>query len=50
MAAPVMLDNVADRDILPKNVKPIHYDLTLELDVSSVDYSGKVAIEQVSRS
>jgi hypothetical protein len=34
-----------DRQVLPKNVKPIHYDVTLEPDLEKFTYEGTVAIE-----
>lgn len=40
--------NVAEaREILPTNVKPLHYDLTLEPDFEKFTYEGKVVIEYV---
>jgi aminopeptidase 2 len=33
------------RQVLPTNVKPIHYDLTLEPDFEIFRYEGKVVIE-----
>lgn len=36
------------REVLPTNVKPVHYDLTLEPDFGSFRYNGTVAIEYVS--
>lgn len=33
------------REILPANVKPLHYDLTLEPDFEKFTYEGKVDIE-----
>ena len=35
------------REVLPTNVKPIHYDLTLEPDFEKFTYDGKVVIEYV---
>ena len=36
---------VPEREVLPTNVRPIHYDLTLEPDFSTFKYSGTVTIE-----
>lgn len=33
------------REVLPANVKPVHYDLTLEPDFDSFTYEGTVTIE-----
>lgn len=33
------------REVLPTNVKPIHYDLTLEPNFEDFTYEGKVVIE-----
>ena len=35
------------REVLPTNVKPIHYDLTLEPHFESFTYDGTVIIEYV---
>ena len=35
------------REVLPTNVKPMHYDLTLEPDFDKFTYEGKVVIEYV---
>lgn len=35
------------REVLPKNVKPKHYNLTLEPDLDKHEYSGTVQIECV---
>jgi aminopeptidase 2 len=35
----------ASREVLPTNVKPLHYDLTLEPDFDKFTYAGKVVIE-----
>ena len=41
--------NIAvDREVLPTNVKPVHYDLTLEPDFEKFTYDGSVFIEYVS--
>ena len=37
----------AHREVLPTNVKPLHYDLTLEPDLQNFTYEGKVVIEYV---
>lgn len=39
------MDITQAREILPANVKPLHYDLTLEPDFEKFTYEGKVAIE-----
>lgn len=36
---------VAGREVLPTNVKPVHYDLTLEPDFEKFTYEGTVIIE-----
>ena len=33
------------REVLPTNVKPVHYDLTLEPDFEKLSYEGTVIIE-----
>lgn len=33
------------REVLPTNVKPLHYDLTLEPDFEKFSYEGVVVIE-----
>lgn len=35
------------RVLLPTNVKPVHYDLTLEPDFEKFTYEGTVVIEYV---
>lgn len=35
------------RVLLPNNVKPLHYDLTLEPDFENFTYEGTVVIEYV---
>lgn len=35
------------RDVLPTNVKPLHYDLTLEPDFENFTYKGTVIVEYV---
>lgn len=37
--------NTPDREILPDNVKPVHYDLTLEPNFENFTFEGKVVIE-----
>ncbi|KAI9727836.1 MAG: Aminopeptidase 2 mitochondrial [Cirrosporium novae-zelandiae] len=39
------LDVAKGRQVLPKNVKPVHYDLTLEPDFGKFTYEGKVTID-----
>ena len=40
--------NVASgREVLPTNVKPLHYDLTLDPDFEKFTYDGSVVIEYV---
>lgn len=40
--------NVAGgREVLPTNVKPLHYDLTLDPDFEKFTYDGSVVIEYV---
>ena len=39
------VDVTKGREILPANVKPTHYDLTLEPDLTKFVYDGKVVIE-----
>jgi aminopeptidase 2 len=36
------------REVLPTNVKPLHYDLTLETDFEKFTYEGTVGIEYVA--
>lgn len=38
------------RVVLPTNVKPLHYDLTLEPDFERFTYEGTVVIEYVQPS
>ena len=38
------------REVLPTNVKPLHYDLTLEPDFEKFTYDGTVVIEYVQMS
>ena len=42
------MDISKGREILPANVKPVHYDLTLEPDFEKFTYEGTVVIEYVS--
>ena len=35
------------REVLPTNVKPLHYDLTLEPNFDKFSYEGTVVIEYV---
>ena len=37
------------REVLPDNVKPLHYDLTLEPDFEKFTYEGTVVIEYVGQ-
>lgn len=39
--------NVQGREVLPTNVKPVHYDLTLEPNFEKFTYDGSVLIEYV---
>ncbi|KAJ9626577.1 Aminopeptidase 2 mitochondrial [Taxawa tesnikishii (nom. ined.)] len=39
------LDISKGREVLPKNVRPIHYDLTLEPNLETFQYEGKVIID-----
>ncbi|KAL1302244.1 hypothetical protein AAFC00_002667 [Neodothiora populina] len=39
------LDIAKGREVLPKNVKPVHYDLTLEPNFDTFVYEGKVIID-----
>ena len=39
--------NVQGREVLPTNVKPVHYDLTLEPNFEKFTYEGTVSIEYV---
>ena len=38
---------VQDREVLPTNVKAIHYDLTMEPDFSKFTFDGHVEIQSV---
>lgn len=35
----------ADRDVLPTNVRPINYDLTIVPDLTSFTFEGRIAIK-----
>jgi len=37
----------ADRDVLPRNVKPTHYDVTIRPDMDKFVFSGTVNIQYV---
>ena len=39
------IDVTKSREVLPTNVKPVHYDLTLEPDFDNFSYQGTVVIE-----
>lgn len=39
------VDVAMGREVLPKNVKPLHYDLILEPNLETFEYEGKVVIE-----
>lgn len=39
------IDITKGREVLPANVKPLHYDLTLEPDFEKFTYEGSVTIE-----
>lgn len=41
------MDVSKGREVLPTNVKPVHYDLTLEPDFEKFSYDGTVVIEYV---
>ena len=41
------IDATMGREVLPKNVKPLHYHLKLEPDFDKLDYKGEVSIECV---
>lgn len=41
------MDVSKSREVLPTNVKPLHYDLTLEPNFEKFTYEGKVVIEYV---
>ena len=38
-----------DREVLPTNVKPLHYDLILEPNFETFKYNGTVTIELVKK-
>lgn len=39
------MDITQAREVLPTNVKPLHYNLTLEPDFETFTYEGSVTIE-----
>ena len=39
------MDISKGREVLPKNVKPLHYDLTLEPNFETFKYDGEVTID-----
>lgn len=39
------MDIAKGREVLPKNVKPLHYNLTLEPNFETFEYEGSVVIE-----
>ena len=41
------MDVSKGREVLPTNVKPTHYELTLEPDFAKFNYEGTVVIEYV---
>ena len=41
------IDVEANREVLPTNVKPLHYNLTLEPNFEKFSYEGTVVIEYV---
>jgi aminopeptidase 2 len=45
--ASASMDITQGREVLPTNVKPLHYNLTLEPDFEKFTYEGKVVIEYV---
>ena len=42
------VDDEASRELLPNNVKPLHYSLTVEPNFERFSYEGTVVIEYVS--
>ena len=42
---PTMTATTNDRDILPDNIKPVHYDLTIKPDFKDFTFKGRVVIE-----
>jgi aminopeptidase 2 len=48
-ATSASMDITQGREVLPTNVKPLHYNLTLEPDFEKFTYEGKVVIECVSK-
>lgn len=47
MEAHGSIDVTQGREVLPKNVKPLHYHVTMEPDLEKLTYEGKVVIEWV---
>lgn len=45
--AAASVDLSKGREVLPANVKPVHYNLTLEPDLEKFTYEGEVVIEYV---
>lgn len=45
MADAASVDITQGREVLPKNVKPVHYHLTLEPNFTDFTYEGEVSIE-----
>ena len=43
------IDVTKGREVLPTNVRPVHYDLTLEPDFEKFSYAGTVIIEYVQQ-
>ena len=43
------MDVTKGREVLPTNVKPLHYDVTLEPNFEKFTYEGTVVIEYVLR-
>jgi aminopeptidase 2 len=41
------VDVTSGREVLPTNVKPLHYRLTLEPNLETFEYKGTVEIEYV---
>lgn len=41
--------NVQGREVLPTNVKPLHYDLTLDPNFEKFTYEGSVTIEYATQ-
>ena len=45
---PASMDVTEGREVLPKHVRPLHYDVTLEPDFENFSYEGTVKIEYVT--